>query len=57
MCHSLSDSTRATTVLSSWCDFPLAILCDEITTTFRDKSKRPKGKEVCEVEVVTSDVE
>jgi hypothetical protein len=44
MHHSLSDeSTRAATVLSSWCDFPSAIPCEEIIATFRDKSKRPKG--------------
>ncbi|KIM91753.1 hypothetical protein PILCRDRAFT_83832 [Piloderma croceum F 1598] len=61
MCHSLSDeSTRAATVLSSWCDFPPAIPHDEIIATFRDKNKRPKGekdKEVSEFEVVTSDVD
>jgi len=61
MCHSLSDeSTRAATVLSSWCDFPPAIPHDEIIPTFRDKSKWPKGekdKEVSEFEAVTSDVD
>jgi hypothetical protein len=61
MRHSLSDeSTRAATVLSSWCDFPPAIPRDEIIATFRDKNKRPKGekdKEVSEFEVVTSDVD
>src|SRR5882724_7576650 len=46
MCHTLSDeSTRAAIVLSSWCDFLPAIPCDEIIATFRDKIKRPKGKE------------
>jgi hypothetical protein len=45
MRHSLSDeSTRAATVLSSWCDFPSAIPREDIITTFREKSKRPKGK-------------
>jgi hypothetical protein len=44
MRHSLSDeSTRAATVLSSWCKFPSAIPHDEIISTFKDKSKRPKG--------------
>lgn len=44
MRHSLSDeSTRAATVLSSWCDFPIAIPRDEIISVFRDKSRRPKG--------------
>lgn len=44
MRHSLSDeSTRAATVLSSWCEFPSAIPRDEIISTFKDKSKRPKG--------------
>ena len=61
MRHSLSDeSTRAATVLSSWCDFPPAIPRDEIIVTFKDKSKRPKGgkgKEVSEAEVVTIDVD
>jgi hypothetical protein len=45
MRHSLSDeSTRAATVLSSWCDFPSAVPREEIISIFRDKSKRPKGK-------------
>jgi len=45
MRHSLSDeSTRAATVLSSWCDFPSAIPREQIISIFRDKSKRPKGK-------------
>ena len=45
MRHSLSDeSTRAATVLSSWCDFPSAIPQEQIISMFRDKSKRPKGK-------------
>ena len=45
MRHSLSDeSTWAATVLSSWCDFPSAIPREEIIATFRDKSKRPKGR-------------
>lgn len=44
MQHSLSDeSTRAATVLSSWCNFPIAIPRDEIISVFRDKSRRPKG--------------
>jgi hypothetical protein len=61
MCHSLSDeSTRATTVLSSWCDFPPAIPRDDIVAIFRDKSKRPKGekgKETAESEVLVNDSE
>ena len=45
MRHSLSDeSTRAATVLSSWCDFPSAIPREQVISVFRDKSKRPKGK-------------
>ena len=45
MRHSLSDeSTRAATVLSSWCDCPSAIPREQIISIFRDKSKRPKGK-------------
>ena len=62
MRHSLSDeSTRAATVLGSWCNFPQAIPRDDIIAAFRDKNKRPKGgqgKEVSNPEVViTSDVE
>jgi hypothetical protein len=61
ICHSLLDeSTRAATVLSSWCDFPQVIPRDDIITAFRDKSKRPKGgqgKEVSNHEVITSDVD
>jgi hypothetical protein len=34
---------RAATVLSSWCEFPSAIPGSEIISTFKDKSKRPKG--------------
>ena len=45
MRHSLLDeSTRAATILSSWCDFPSAIPHVDIITTYREKSKRPKGK-------------
>ena len=53
MRHSLSDeSTRAATVLRSWCDFPSAVPREEIISIFHDKSKRPKGKgkEVVNVE-------
>ena len=53
MRHSLTDeSTRAATVLGSWCDFPSAIPRDDIIVSFRDKSKRPKvkGKEVVDAE-------
>ena len=61
MRHSLSDeSTRAATVLSSWCDFPSAIPHDDIITNFRDKSKRPKGgkgKEIAEREAISSESE
>ena len=45
MRHSLSDeSTRAATVLSSWCNFPSAIPREQIISIFCDKSERPKGK-------------
>ena len=45
MRHFLSDeSTRAATVLSSWCDFPSAIPREDIITAFREKSRRPKGR-------------
>ena len=61
MRHSLSDkSTRAATVLSSWCDFPPAIPRDDIVAIFIDKSKRPKGekgKETVESEVLVNDSE
>jgi hypothetical protein len=61
MRHSLSDeSTRAATVLSSWCHFPPAIPHNDIIANFRDKSKRPKGgkgKEIAGPEVVLSDSE
>jgi len=56
MRHLLSDeSTRAATVLGSWCDFPSAIPRDDIIVSFRDKSKRPKakGKEVVDGEDLT----
>ena len=44
MRHSLSDeSTRAASVLGSWCDLPGAVPRDEIIAVFRDKGKRPKG--------------
>jgi hypothetical protein len=40
MCHSLSDeSTRAATVLGSWCDFPGVIPQDDIMEIFKDKGK------------------
>ena len=59
MHHSLSDeSTRAATVLSSWCDFTPAIPRDDIIVTFRDKNKRPKGgkdKETAESGVLDDD--
>ena len=61
MHHSLSDeSTRAATVLSSWCNFPPLIPRGDIIANFRDKSKRPKGgkdKEVSEFEVAVNDSE
>lgn len=45
MRHSLSDeSTRAASVLGSWCQLPGAIPRDEIVQLFKDKSKRSKGK-------------
>jgi len=46
MRHSLSDeSTRAAAVIGSWCDVPGAIPREDIMETFKDKSKRGKGKE------------
>jgi hypothetical protein len=46
MRHSLSDeSVRAATVLGSWCSIPDAIPRDKLITVFRDKAKRPRGKE------------
>lgn len=59
MRHSLSDeSTRAATVLGSWCDFPGAIPRDDVIATFCDKNKRPKGKgkEVTGSDIVTATV-
>jgi len=45
MRHLLSDeSTRAATVLSSWCDFPSTIPQEQVISVFHDKSKRLKGK-------------
>ena len=39
MRHSLSDeSTRAATVLGSWCTFPDLVPCGEIVSIFKDKS-------------------
>jgi hypothetical protein len=58
MWHSLSDeSTRAAAVIGSWCDFPGAIPRDEIVETFKDKSKRSKGKEKSSVNVEDHDIE
>ena len=58
MRHSLSDeSTRAAAVIGSWCDFPGAIPRDEIVETFKDKSKRSKGKEKSSVNVEDHDIE
>jgi hypothetical protein len=46
MRHSLSDeSTRAATVLGSWCDFPGVIPRDDIMEIFKDKGRRGKGKD------------
>ena len=46
MRHSLSDeSTRAASVLGSWCTFPGAVPREEIMTTFKEKSKRDKVKD------------
>jgi hypothetical protein len=56
MRHSLSDeSVRAATVLSSWCSLAGAIPREEIVTAFRDKSKRPKGKEPAVASTPASD--
>ena len=44
MQHSLSDeSTRAATVLASWCNMSGLIPLKELEATFNEKSKRPKG--------------
>jgi hypothetical protein len=58
MRHSLSDeSTRATAVIGSWCDFPGAIPREDIIETFKDKSKRSKGKEKGSVNAEDYDIE
>lgn len=58
MRHSLSEeSTRAASVLGSWCALPGAIPREDIMTVFKDKAKRPKGKEKEVVIVEDSDVE
>ena len=58
MRHSLSDeSTRAAAVIGSWCDFPGAIPRDEVVETFKDKSKRSKGKEKSSVNAEDHDIE
>lgn len=45
MRHSLSDeSTRAATVLGSWCTFPDLVPCGEIVSIFKDKSSRSGSK-------------
>jgi hypothetical protein len=45
--HSLSDeSTRAASVLGSWCNLPEAIPMSNIIEKFWEKSKRGKKKEV-----------
>jgi hypothetical protein len=47
MQHSLSDeSTRAATVLGSWCTFPGAVPHEEIMSAFKEKGRRDKVKEV-----------
>jgi hypothetical protein len=47
MRHSLSDeSTRAASVLGSWCELPGAVLHNEIMMVFKEKGKRPKDKTV-----------
>ncbi|KAJ7110445.1 hypothetical protein C8R44DRAFT_634021, partial [Mycena epipterygia] len=46
MRHSLSDeSTRAASVLGSWCNLPGAIPQEEIIALFKEKAKRPRGKD------------
>lgn len=45
MRHSLSDeSTRAATVLSSWCTFPELVPRSEIVSVFKEKSSRMGSK-------------
>ena len=45
MWHSLSDeSNDVAAIIGSWCDFPSAIPREDIVETFKDKSKRSKGK-------------
>lgn len=53
MRHSLSDeSTRAASVLGSWCEIPELIPRTEIVQVFKDKSKRSgKGKETTIIDV------
>lgn len=58
MRHSLSDeSTRAASVLGSWCDFPGIIPRDEIVDIFKNKSKQSKGKERVSGNIRDDDVE
>jgi hypothetical protein len=58
MQHSLSDeSTRAASVLGSWCDFPGIIPRDEIVDIFKNKSKQSKGKERVSGNIRDGDVE
>jgi hypothetical protein len=46
MRHHLSDeSVRSATVLGSWASLPNLIPTDEIIELFKNKSRRPKGKE------------
>jgi hypothetical protein len=45
MRHSLTDeSTRAATVLSSWCTFPELVPRSEIVSIFKEKSSRMGSK-------------
>jgi hypothetical protein len=59
MCHSLSEeSTRAASVLGSWCTFPDLIPRNKIVSVFKDKSKcSRKGKAKATDDVVDIDMD
>ena len=56
MQHSLSDeSTRAATVLGSWCDFPGLIPRDDVVAALKNKSNR-MGKGKARADIVDVDM-
>ena len=48
---------KCDTRFHSWCDFPGAIPREDIIETFKDKSKRSKGKEKGSVNAEDYDIE